>query len=233
MQLPNGGYLYFDVTGITPSHDRSIAEVKDQVEARWRDDEVAKRLQAKADDLLGKLKAGTALEQLATENGLKVEKVSDLQRGKSAPNAPAKLVDAAFKTAKGAAGSAEGDQATQRFIYRVTEVDRSDLRCQVAAEQVARDVAAEFLRRRHHRRIYRAAGKATTASRSIRRRSTRSSATPRSSSHVPLVSAHVPLIPAKAGIQDCVYRFSGLLYWVPLSRGRAAEELFPRARDTL
>ena len=40
---------------------------KDQVEKRWRDDEIAKRLQAKADDLVGKLKAGTAFAQAAGE----------------------------------------------------------------------------------------------------------------------------------------------------------------------
>jgi peptidyl-prolyl cis-trans isomerase D len=122
LQLPGGGYLYFDVNGITPSRDRSLAEVKDQVEARWHDDEVGKRLQAKAEEMLGKLKAGTTLEQLATESGLKVEKAIDLQRGKPAANAPAKLIDAAFKTAKGATGTAEGDKETQRYVYRVAEV---------------------------------------------------------------------------------------------------------------
>jgi peptidyl-prolyl cis-trans isomerase D len=122
IQSPNGGYIYFDVTGITPSRDRNLDEVKDQVEARWRDDEVAKRLQAKTDDLLGKLKAGTSLDQLASENGLKVEKASDLQRGKPAPNMPAKLVEGVFTTAKGAVGSAAGDTGSQRYIFRVTEV---------------------------------------------------------------------------------------------------------------
>jgi peptidyl-prolyl cis-trans isomerase D len=122
LQLPGGGYLYFDVNGITPSRDRSLAEVKDQVEARWRDDEVGKRLQAKAADMLGKLKAGTTLEKLAADNGLKVEKAVDLQRGKAAPATPAKLIDAVFKTAKGEPGAAEGDKESQRFVYRVTEV---------------------------------------------------------------------------------------------------------------
>src|SRR5262249_58732286 len=59
LQLPNGGYLYFDVTGVTPSRDRSLDEAKGQVAARWREDEIAKRLRAKGDDILGKLKAGT------------------------------------------------------------------------------------------------------------------------------------------------------------------------------
>jgi peptidyl-prolyl cis-trans isomerase D len=122
LQLPSGGYLWFDVTGITPARDRTLDEVKDKVAARWRDDEIAKRLQAKADDMVGKLKAGTALDQLATEAGLKVVTATDLQRGKPGGFAPAKLVEAAFKTPKGVPASAEGDQETTRFVFRVTDV---------------------------------------------------------------------------------------------------------------
>ncbi len=122
LQLSNGGYLWFDVTGITPAHDRTLDEVKDKVAARWRDDEIAKRLQAKADEMVGKLKAGTALDQLATESGLKVVTASDLQRGKPGGFAPAKLVEAAFKIPKGVPASAEGDQETTRFVFRVTDV---------------------------------------------------------------------------------------------------------------
>ena len=125
LQQPNGGYLWFDVTGITPSRERTLDEVKDQVATRWRDDEVAKRLQTKTDDILGKLKAGTALAQLATEGGLKVETATDLQRGKPGGFAPAKLVEAAFKTPKDVPATAEGDQETVRYIFRVTDVDRS------------------------------------------------------------------------------------------------------------
>ena len=44
-----GGYVWFEVTGITPSRDRPLDEVKDQVEARWREQEIATRLKAKAD----------------------------------------------------------------------------------------------------------------------------------------------------------------------------------------
>ena len=48
LQLPKGGYLYFDVTGITPSRERPLDEVKDQVEARWRDNEIAKAATGKS-----------------------------------------------------------------------------------------------------------------------------------------------------------------------------------------
>ena len=43
-----GGYVWFDVLGITPSRERSVDEVKDQVETRWRQDQITSRLRAKA-----------------------------------------------------------------------------------------------------------------------------------------------------------------------------------------
>jgi peptidyl-prolyl cis-trans isomerase D len=122
LQMPNGGYLYFDVTGVTPSRERSLDEVKEQVDTRWRDDEIAKRLQSKADDLLGKLKAGASFAQVASEVGLKVETAADLQRGKQGGFVPAKLVEAAFRTPKGVPGSVEGDKESERFVFRVTDV---------------------------------------------------------------------------------------------------------------
>ena len=121
LQLPNGGYLYFDVTGVTPSRERPLEEVKDQAAARWRDDEIAKRLLTKADDLIGKLKAGTPFAHLANEAGLKVETANDLQRGKSGGFVPVKTVEAAFRTPKGAVGTSEGDKETERFVFRVTD----------------------------------------------------------------------------------------------------------------
>jgi peptidyl-prolyl cis-trans isomerase D len=122
LQLPGGGYLYYDVTGVTPSRERPLEEVKDQVTARWRDDEIAKRLQAKADDLVGKLKAGTSFAQAASEAGLKIETAKDLQRGKSGGFVPAKTIEAVFRTPKGTPASAEGGKETERFVFRVTDV---------------------------------------------------------------------------------------------------------------
>lgn len=122
MQLPDGGYLYYDVTGVTPSRDRTLDEVKDQVTERWRNDEIAKRLKATADDMLGKLKAGTPLAQLATENNLKVETAFGLQRGRAAAGLPQAVSEAAFSTGKGDSGVADSDNGDRRYLFRVTDV---------------------------------------------------------------------------------------------------------------
>ena len=127
LQLPNSGLLWYDVTGVTKSHDRALDEVKDQVTTRWHDDEVAKRLQAKSDEMLGKLKAGTSLAEVASVNGLKVESANGLQRRRPAGFLSSRVIDAAFKTAKDAVGSSEGETPTQRFVFRVTEVNDAPL----------------------------------------------------------------------------------------------------------
>jgi peptidyl-prolyl cis-trans isomerase D len=122
LQIPGGGYLWYDVTQITRSRERTLDEVKDEVATRWRDDEIGKRLQAKTDDILAKLKAGAALTQVAADNGLNVQTAADLQRNKAAGFVPVKVVGDVFKTAKDGVGASEGDSQTQRFVYRVTGV---------------------------------------------------------------------------------------------------------------
>lgn len=121
-QLPGGGFLWYDVVSVTPSRERSLDEVKNQLETRWREDEIAARLKTKADELLEKIKAGSTLEQLASENGLKVEKADNVQRNRPAGFVSARAVDAIFRSGKGAAGSADGDVPTTKLVFVVTDV---------------------------------------------------------------------------------------------------------------
>lgn len=122
LQVPPNGYLYYDMTGITPARDRTLDEVRDQVTARQRDDEIAKRLQAKTDDMLTKLKAGTTLAQIAADNNLRVDTAADIARGRAAGFLPVKVTDAAFKLPKGSPASVDGDKASDRYVIVVTEV---------------------------------------------------------------------------------------------------------------
>ncbi len=118
----DGGYIWYDVTGITPARERTLDEVKSQVEAQWRDEEVASRLKAKAADILDKLKNGGTLEAMAAANGVKVETAAGITRSKPPETISARMIDAIFHTALDAYASAEGDKPTQWTVFKVTDV---------------------------------------------------------------------------------------------------------------
>ncbi len=80
LSLPGGGFVWYDVVNIMPSRERTLDEVKDRVEARFREDEIIKRLNAKTEDIVGKLKSGASLAEVAAAEGLTVESKSGLKR---------------------------------------------------------------------------------------------------------------------------------------------------------
>src|SRR5215510_10710216 len=116
------GYVWFDVVGITPSRERPLEEVKDQVEARWREQEIASRLDARATAILDKLKAGTTLADIAAQDRLKVETLTGLKRGEASGPLSASAVAAVFRTAKDATGKAEGSEPGEQVVFRVTDI---------------------------------------------------------------------------------------------------------------
>jgi peptidyl-prolyl cis-trans isomerase D len=128
------GYVWYEVEGITPSHERTLDEVKDRVEASWREDEIAKRLKEKAAQLLDKLKAGSTLAELAAADGLKVETLTGLKRGAAAPPLSAGAADKLFVTPKDAAAGAEAERPGDQIVFRVTDivVPKTDLKSEEA-----------------------------------------------------------------------------------------------------
>src|ERR1700736_663550 len=84
----NGGYVWYDVLGIIPSRERNLDEVKDQVEARCRDDQIASRLRTKASEMVQKLEQGGNLADEAAAAGSKVETAAGFRRDASLPGVP-------------------------------------------------------------------------------------------------------------------------------------------------
>ena len=122
LQTSGGGYIWYDVIGITRSRDRTLDEVKDKVEARWRDDQVTERVTAKATAMLDRLKAGTPFTEVAAADGVNVDTKSGVQRARPADPLSPRAIDAIFRAAKGAPGVAEGRGPTERIVFIVTDV---------------------------------------------------------------------------------------------------------------
>src|SRR5882724_11504075 len=118
----NGGYVWYDVLGITPSRERSLEEVKDQVEAKWREDQIASRLRTKATEMVQKLDQGGKLADEAAAIGSKVETAVGFRRDAALPGVPTAAVTAAFRTAKDAVGQAAGAGSNEWVVFRVTDI---------------------------------------------------------------------------------------------------------------
>ena len=118
----NGGELWFDVLGVTPSRDRALDEVKDQVETRWKDEQISTRLRAKAAEMVGKIEKGATLETEAVAAGVKVETAKLFKRDGEAKDVPERLVAAAFRTPKDGVGQTEGNGASEWVVFKVTDI---------------------------------------------------------------------------------------------------------------
>jgi peptidyl-prolyl cis-trans isomerase D len=111
-----GGEVWFDVLGTTPSRDRTLDEVKDQVTARWHDEQVATRLRDKAKALVEKLNKGGVFATEVKAAGLTSQTSAPFKRDDKVNGLPDLVVDTAFRTAKGAAAMAENTPASSGVV---------------------------------------------------------------------------------------------------------------------
>jgi peptidyl-prolyl cis-trans isomerase D len=116
------GYVWYEVEGITPSHDRTLDEVKEKVEASWREDEIAKRLQSKAMQILDQLKGGSSLSDVAAAEKLTMQTITGLKRGATSALLSPGAIDQIFRTAKDAPAVADAEQPGDQIVFRVTDI---------------------------------------------------------------------------------------------------------------
>ncbi|MBJ6125652.1 peptidylprolyl isomerase [Microvirga splendida] len=113
------GYVWYDVTGIEPSREKNLDEVRDQVAAQWREDQVAQRLSERARGLTERLEKGEAIEAVAQEVGAPVKTATDLARNAAKDDLTAEAVNRIFAVPVGKAGhAANGPDA--RAVFKVT-----------------------------------------------------------------------------------------------------------------
>ena len=117
-----GGYAWFDVLGVTPARERPLEEVKDQVTARWRDDQITSRLRAQADEMQKKLAAGAKLADEAAAAGLTVATSAPFKRDANLPELSPGVIQSVFRAAKDDAGQAPGATASEWIVFRVTDI---------------------------------------------------------------------------------------------------------------
>jgi peptidyl-prolyl cis-trans isomerase D len=125
LSLKDGGYQWFEVLHVEPARQKTFAEVKPEVLVAFTDDERAKKLTAKAAELVEKINAGEPLEKVAaslapTLGELEIKHANDINRagGGLAEN----LVSQIFNVGVHGAGSAL-DPAGGRQVFEVMAVN--------------------------------------------------------------------------------------------------------------
>ncbi|HEY8384247.1 MAG TPA: SurA N-terminal domain-containing protein [Microvirga sp.] len=119
LRTRSGGYVWYDVTGIEQARDKSLDEVRPEVERLWRENEIARRLSEKARLLVERLDKGEAIEAVATEIGTPAKTATDISRQAAKDDLGIEAVRRVFTTPVGKAGSAQnGPEA--RAVFKVT-----------------------------------------------------------------------------------------------------------------
>ena len=114
----DGGYIWFEVSGIEPARERTLDEVRDRVVQAWRSDEVARILQEKAADFVKRIQAGESFEAVAKEAGVSAEFDSEVRRITQS-QIPVAVVQRVFSVRVGQAASAPDGDA--RVVFKVLD----------------------------------------------------------------------------------------------------------------
>jgi peptidyl-prolyl cis-trans isomerase D len=117
------GYAFIDVLEVIPERDRTYEEVRAEVEKAWIEQETRNNLRKKAEELVEKGKAGTALEALAKENnGVEIKTASGLKRGAAPEELPASAVSVAFTLPQNGYGTVQMADGQSQAVFQLTGI---------------------------------------------------------------------------------------------------------------
>lgn len=117
----NNGYVFYEVDSITPARDRTLDEVKDKAVADWKAEQLAQRLEAKANEIAKRVTDGATLDAVATEMKLEKQTKRGLKREAEDPDFGGDGVNAAFGVAQNGTGSFVAPDGASRIVFKVVE----------------------------------------------------------------------------------------------------------------
>jgi peptidyl-prolyl cis-trans isomerase D len=115
------GWVFMEVTDVTPARDRTLDEVRDEVVAAWTEAETQQRIAERADSLFERLQGGTPLATLAGEIGATVQTTEGVTRTESPEGLSGNAVNQAFAGPQGHVANAEGP-GNGRTLLKVDRV---------------------------------------------------------------------------------------------------------------
>ncbi|MDX8504297.1 peptidyl-prolyl cis-trans isomerase [Mesorhizobium captivum] len=118
----DNGFVFYEVQSITPARDRTLDEVRQKVAADWTAAETDKRLDAKAEELEKRLKAGTTLDVIAGELKLEKQTKRGLKREADDADFGKEGAAAMFGVGEGGTGVIPSPTGDGQILFKVAEV---------------------------------------------------------------------------------------------------------------
>ena len=118
----DNGFVFYELTSITPARDRTLDEVRQKVVADWTTAETTKRLTAKADELEKRLKAGTTLDVIAGELKLEKQTKRGVKREADDVDFGKEGAAAMFGVGEGGTGLIPSPTGDGQILFKVAEV---------------------------------------------------------------------------------------------------------------
>lgn len=116
------GFIWVHVDSVTPERERDLSEVREQVVADWKAEQLRQRLVERATELVAELKAGRTLQAIAQRLDSDIRQAQGLQREAEAPNLSPAALELAFATPEGGYAHARGESDASRIIFQVSDV---------------------------------------------------------------------------------------------------------------
>lgn len=125
----DGGFVWFEVTGIEDARELTFEEAEDRVLADWLVDQRDQLLRARASELVDELERGRSINTLAIANDMPLIETAPFTRGEAPDELGGAATVAAYEGSEGHFGDVEGapnedGQSTTRLVFVVTDVTR-------------------------------------------------------------------------------------------------------------
>jgi peptidyl-prolyl cis-trans isomerase D len=122
LPLAGNGYLFFEVTDVTPARERTLDEVRDTALADWRAQETARNLSDRANEIAARLEDGDAMSEIAGELGIEVQTKRGLRRGADDVDLGRDGVATAFSVPLNGIETIASNEGNRQIVLQVTEV---------------------------------------------------------------------------------------------------------------
>ncbi|WP_315928036.1 peptidylprolyl isomerase [Mesorhizobium sp. SP-1A] len=122
LNTPDNGYVFYEVNGVTPAHDRKLDEVRQKVVADWTKEETEKRLLAKANELEKRVKDGATLDTVAAELKLEKQTKRGLKREADDVDFGKEGAAAMFEVPEAGVGLVSAPTGEAKILFKVAQV---------------------------------------------------------------------------------------------------------------